>query len=99
MRTWLVIGVTLALDGCGVLYERVDIAPRYLVEACLQEAYPATGEGWGPACTELNGWAHTHEWAAAGWGRLPVQPSDVAAQKAREKAKEKAVEKAKEKDQ
>ena len=66
--------VMLFLSGCGVLFEKVDCAPRYLVEACLQEAYPVIGEGWGPACTELNTWAHSHEWAAAGWGKLPVKP-------------------------
>lgn len=73
---WIVLSVAMMLGGCALFEHGVVVAPKPLVEACLQEAYPASGHGWGPMCASLNEWAKLHEYAYGGGPPMP-QPLSV----------------------
>ena len=75
MKAPLLVLAALALSGCGV-FNHVTCAPRYMVEACLQEAYAASSTGLGLHCTELNNWANGHQWAGGGSGKPPSKPGE-----------------------
>lgn len=68
----------LALAGCETM-QHVTVAPRALVEGCVQEAYPASGKGWGPMCTALNEWNRGHGWAYGGGPPMvpPLTPEEA----------------------
>ena len=68
IKVWLctaMIPLGAMLGGCEAM-RGVTWAPKSWVEACLQEAYPASGHGWGPQCNSLNEWAKLHDWAFGG---------------------------------
>lgn len=72
------LAATLAAAGilCGCeSMQHVTVAPKVLVEGCLQEAYPPSREGWGPMCTSLNKWAQLHEWSYGGGPPMANKPS------------------------
>lgn len=78
MKYLLVIAL-LALSGCETL-QHTTVAPRALVEGCVQEAYPASGHGWGPMCASLNEWCKLHNWY---FGGGPPNPSPISESDAR----------------
>ena len=74
----LMLGVSLT--GCEAFQHGVIVAPKPLVESCLQEAYPASGHGWGPFCSSLNEWAKLHDYAYGGGPPMPTPISVSEAQ-------------------
>lgn len=74
MRRISLAAAILALGGCETM-NHVTVAPKVLVEGCLQEAYPASHEGWGPMCTSLNKWAQLHQWSYGGGPPMVNRPS------------------------
>ena len=64
----------LALPGCEHM-GHLTVAPRALVEACVQEAFPASNEGWGPMCDALNTWNKGHGWAYGGGPPMVGKPT------------------------
>lgn len=69
----------LALGGCESM-NHVTVAPKLLVEGCVQEAYPASHEGWGPMCESLNKWNQLHGWAYGGGPPMANKPTPAEAQ-------------------
>lgn len=67
----------LLLSGCAS-FPHVTCAPQSMVEGCLLEAWPASGEGWGTQCATLNEFAKLNGWLYGGEGGVhpphPVQP-------------------------
>lgn len=76
MRWVTLLSMVVALSGCALFEHGVVVAPKPLVEACLQEAYPASGHGWGPMCASLNEWAKLHEYAYGGGPPMPQPLSE-----------------------
>ena len=71
----LVLSVSMALTLCGCeVLNHVTCAPRSLVEGCLLEAYPASGEGWGPQCGALNEFAKLNGLLYGGSVAAPPHP-------------------------
>lgn len=77
---WMILSLVSVLTGCEAFSHGVVVAPKPLVEACLQEAYPASGHGWGVYCTSLNEWAKLHSYAYGGGPPMPNKPSESEAQ-------------------
>lgn len=66
MKCLITICAASGLSGCQVM-QQVTCAPRYMVEACLQEAWAeSNATGLGPQCFALNEWAKAEHWAAGG---------------------------------
>lgn len=80
MRLAIVMVAALPLGGCALFEHGVVVAPKPLVEACLQEAFPASGHGWGPMCASLNEWAKLHDYAYGGGPPMPSPLSPAEAQ-------------------
>lgn len=74
MRVLATFAATALLAGCESM-QHVTVAPRVLVEACLQEAFPASGHGWGPMCSSLNDWNKYHGWAYGGGPPMTGKPT------------------------
>lgn len=74
MKAAALLAACLALGGCEAMNHAV-VAPKVLVEGCLQEAYPPSHEGWGPMCTSLNKWAQLHSWSYGGGPAMPNKPT------------------------
>lgn len=79
MKRALLVLALLELAGCESM-QHVTVAPRVLVEACLQEAFPASGHGWGPMCSSLNEWNKLHGWAYGGGPPMTGKPTPEEAQ-------------------
>lgn len=79
MRVLVTLLAAALLGGCETM-NHVTVAPRVLVEACLQEAFPASGHGWGPMCSSLNEWNKLHGWAYGGGPPMPNPPTPAEAQ-------------------
>ena len=63
----------VSIGGCEV-FHHVTCVPTVMVEACMQEAWPATEVGHGPYCTALNNWLKAHNMAFGGGPALSPPP-------------------------
>lgn len=79
LKLVVVLGVGVGLCGCEAM-QHTTVAPRALVEGCVQEAYPASGHGWGPMCSSLNEWCKLHNWY---FGGGPPNPSPISESEAK----------------
>ena len=64
--------VLLGLGGCDV-FEHVTVAPKAMVEGCLNEAYQESDIGLGPQCSALAVWAQSQQWEVQGTSVTPQQ--------------------------
>lgn len=70
----LVLASTAVLSGCETM-NHMTVAPKVLVEGCLQEAYAASSTGFGPMCSSLNEWSKLHGWAYGGGPPMVNRPT------------------------
>lgn len=75
MLKLVVAFIAVGLSGCELLEHGAVVAPKPLVENCLQEAYAASTVGFGPYCAGLNEWAKLHGWFYGGGPPIPSKPT------------------------
>lgn len=76
---YLLVLAAFTLGGCEAMQQHTVVAPRPLVEGCVAEAYPASGQGWGVMCKSLNDWMKLHDWY---FGGGPKNPNPISASEA-----------------